>query len=127
MLVRLLYDRDITMVMRSYIICIVLLISRNYYLEPPFRPASRARSLPGSKEPLEAWPPMDAISRWHELALRVKYSVDVSTHLLVCVHAGEATVVAGLATFRSDLLNLFLRPMNRVRCISTAKLLCVWD
>jgi hypothetical protein len=32
--------------------------------EPPLRPASRARSLPGSKLPEEAWPPFEAISRW---------------------------------------------------------------
>ncbi len=37
-------------------------------LEPPLRPASRARSLPGSKLPDEALPPLEAMLRWRDVS-----------------------------------------------------------
>jgi hypothetical protein len=48
----------------------------NYSLDPPpeacppLRPASRALSLPFSKEPLEAWPPLEAISLFENVSIR---------------------------------------------------------
>jgi hypothetical protein len=42
---------------------LALLVQELLVAEPPFLPASLAFSLPGSNEPLEAWPPLEAISR----------------------------------------------------------------
>lgn len=39
------------------------------YFDPPFRPASFAASLPGSNDPPEALPPMDAISFYGKVRL----------------------------------------------------------
>ena len=56
-----------------------------FYLDPPFRPASFAFSLPGSKDPLDACPPLDAIS-FCELLARRRVPRESLTHLLISIH-----------------------------------------
>lgn len=77
------------------------------------RPASRARSLPGSKLPDEALPPLEAISRWCDVSgvglwLWRKHDTCEGTYLLVGVHAGEAAAVAGMAALGRDLPDFLL-------------------
>lgn len=88
-----------------------------YEADPPLRPASLAFSLPGSKDPLEAWPPCDAISLCSCISVTRRRKViqfkTILTYLLVRVHSGKAAL-AGLASFRSDLGDFFLGTVGEV-------------
>ncbi len=87
---------------------------------PPLAPASRAFWLPGSKDPDEACPPRDAISRCAftvsatEL-FTIRYSraplrglMGRWTNLLVRIHAGEAARVVGFASLGTNFADLLL-------------------
>jgi hypothetical protein len=79
------------------------------------RPASRARSSPGWKLPLEAWPPLEAMSLCEDVSGgRQRAKTVVKTYLLPGVHAGETTLVAGLASLASNALDLLLRAVGKV-------------
>jgi len=79
------------------------------HLDPPFRPASLAPSLPASNWPPEACPPFEAISLYARISLSSRQPGACHSHLLVWVHTGEAAAVTGLATLGRDFLDFFFR------------------
>ena len=85
--------------------------------DPPLAPASLAFSLPGSKEPPEALPPMDAISFCKQInqchgtgGIRSKGEA----YLLVGIHGRKATIMASLTAFLSNAGNFFLGTVGKV-------------
>lgn len=80
---------------------------------PPLRPASLAASDPSSKDPLDAWPPLDAISFCSVSDVLKGYEGEKTTNLLVGIHACKSAF-AGLSTLLSSSLDVLLGAVGKV-------------